>query len=102
MSIFAVNKLCRQIFNDEELRNAIAKDPEAALAAFDLTEEERRLVIAGEVGKLYEMGAHAFLLGHLTRKETFGITVKDYAARMRAARDDRQAPYGPADYMKGS
>ncbi len=99
MSIFAVNKLCRQIFNDSELRAAIATDPQAALADFDLTDEERRLLLAGEVGRLYELGAHSFLLGHLTREQTFGLTVAEYSARMRAAKDDRQPPLEPADYL---
>jgi hypothetical protein len=99
MSTYAVNKLCRQIFHDETLHDAITADPDAVLARYDLTDEERRLLKAGEVGILFEMGCHPFLLGHLTRKDTFGITVADYSRRMRAARDDRLPPLEPAAYF---
>jgi hypothetical protein len=98
MSTYAVNKLCRQIFHDETLHDAITADPDGVLDRYDLTVEERRLLKAGEVGTLFELGCHPFLLGHLTRKGTFGISVEDYSRRMRAARDDRIPPVGPAAY----
>ncbi|MGE0629350.1 MAG: hypothetical protein AB7O43_16125 [Hyphomicrobiaceae bacterium] len=98
MSIYAVNKICHRIFHDDAFRQAVDADPRQALSEYPLTDEERRLLLAGEVGKLYEMGANAFLLGHLTRKDTLGITVDVYSPRMQAARDDRLPPFGPADY----
>ena len=100
MSIFAINKICRRLYQDDAFRKALEQDPQTMLAPFGLTAEEQRLLLAGEVGKLYELGAHPFLLAHLTRHDTFGITVKLYNERMRAAKDDRAAPLEPADYMK--
>ncbi len=99
MSIYWVNKICHRIFHDDDFRQAIDADPEATLADFPLTDEERRLLLAGEVGRLYELGANSFLLGHLTRKNTLGVTVDLYSDRMRVARDDRLPPMEPADYL---
>lgn len=101
MSIYAVNKVCQRIFHDVTFRDALAADVDGALAPFPLTAEEKRLLLAGEVGRLYEMGAHPFLLGHLTRHGTFGISVADYSRRMLAARDDRIPPIEAADWYKG-
>lgn len=99
MSTYMVNKVCQLVGHDDDFRAALDADPEKALAPFDLTEEERRLLIAGEVGKLFEQGAHPYLLGHLTRHETLGITVEAFSARMVTAKDDRLPPLEPADYL---
>ena len=100
MAIFAINKICRRLYQDDAFRTALDQDPQTVLAPFGLTAEELRLLLAGEVGRLYELGAHPFLLTHLTRHDTFGITVKLYNERMRAAKDSRIAPLEPADYLK--
>ena len=102
MAIFAIDKICRSLYQDDAFRQALERDPEATLAPFALTAEEKHLLLAGEVGQLYERGAHPFLLAHLTRHATFGITVELYNARMRAAADDRIAPLEPAAYLAGS
>src|SRR5262245_11837856 len=100
MSAYAVNKVCHRVGHDEAFRDALAADPIAALARYDLTEGERDLLLAGEVGQLFELGAHPYLLGHLTRHETFGITVEAFSARMIVATDDRLPPLEPADYLQ--
>lgn len=89
MSIYHVNKLCYRALHDIPFRESLKRDPDAAVAALPLTEEERQAVLAGEVGKLYEWGASAFLLSYLTRWELFGLTVPVYNQRMRAAHDPR-------------
>jgi predicted LPLAT superfamily acyltransferase len=99
MSAYMVNKVCHKVGHDDAFRVALDKDPEATLAAFDLTDEERGLLLAGEVGRLYEMGAHPYLLGHLTRHETLGITVQAFSDRMVKARDDRLPPLEAATYL---
>lgn len=99
MSAYAVNKVCHRLAHDDAFRAALDTDPAAALAGFDLTEEERRLLLAGEVGRLFELGAHPYLLGHLTRHETLGITVDAFSRRMVMARDDRLPPLEPAGYL---
>ena len=50
MSIFAVNYLCREVLRDHAFRAAMKADPVTALAPLDLTDEERRALIAGDVG----------------------------------------------------
>jgi hypothetical protein len=89
MSIYAVNKLCRQLLHDPAWREALRRDPAAAVASWPLTDEERTALLAGDVARLYELGAHPYLLSYLTRHELFGLTVAVYSERMRAARDDR-------------
>jgi len=99
MSAYMINKVCHLVGHDDDFRVALDADPEKALAAFDLTDDERRHLIAGEVDKLFELGAHPYLLGHLTRHETLGITVEAFSARMVTAKDDRLPPLEAADYL---
>ena len=49
MSIFAVNHLCRELLRDHAFRAAMKADPAKALAPLDLTEAERRALLAGDV-----------------------------------------------------
>lgn len=100
MSAYMINKVCHLVGHDEAFRTALDADPAAALAAFELTEEERHLLLAGDVGRLFELGAHPYLLGHLTRHETLGITVEAFSASMVRAQDDRLPPLEAADYLQ--
>jgi hypothetical protein len=86
MSVYAVDKLCRRLVRDEELRRQLREDPEPALRAASppLTEEEIRLLLAGDVGRLGRMGANFFLLHQLGRFEVLGLTLPSYAQRIRA------------------
>jgi hypothetical protein len=86
MSIFAVNKLCRQALHDPAFREALQRDPQAAIAPLALTDQERSALLAGDVAWLYERGAHPFLLAYLTRWDLFGLTVHSYSERIRCAR----------------
>jgi hypothetical protein len=88
MSIFAVNHLCREVLRDHGLRAAMKADPAKALAPLDLTGDERRALLAGDVGTLYRMGANAFLMGYLARFEVCGLNVETYNQRMRSVKVD--------------
>jgi hypothetical protein len=88
VSIFAVNHLCREVLRDYGFRAAMKADPAKALAPLDLSDDERRTLIAGEVGALYRMGANAFLMGYLARFEVCGLNVETYNQRMRAVKVD--------------
>ncbi len=99
MTAYMIDKVCHRVGHDDAFRAALDADPEAALAEFDLTDDERAWLIAGEVGRLFELGAHPYLLGHLTRHETLGITVDAFSRRMVAARDERIPPLEPAGYL---
>jgi hypothetical protein len=87
MSIYAVNKLCREALRDVAFRAALKRDPDAAIAPLSLTDEERSALLNGDVAWLYEQGAHPFLLAYLTRWELFGLTVPLYSERIRTARE---------------
>jgi Aromatic-ring-opening dioxygenase LigAB, LigA subunit len=85
MSAYDVNKVCWLSLHDPSFRNALRRDPQAALATALLNDEERALLLAGEVGKLHDLGAHSFLLSHLSRFELFGLDVDTYSERIRAS-----------------
>jgi hypothetical protein len=88
MSIFAVNYLCREVLRDHAFRTAMKADPAKALAPLDLTDEERRLLLAGDVGELYRKGANGFLMNYLARFEVCGLNAETYNQRMRAVKVD--------------
>jgi hypothetical protein len=88
MSIFAVNYLCREVLRDHAFRAAMKADPAKALAPLDLTDEERRLLVAGDVGELYRKGANGFLMNYLARFEVCGLNAETYNQRMRAVKVD--------------
>ena len=81
MSVYAVNYLCRELLRDHAFRAAMKADPAAALAKHDLTEEERKALLAGDV-------VNAFLMGYLPRFEVCGLTMPIYNERIRSAADD--------------
>jgi hypothetical protein len=87
VSVYAVNKLCRRVVHEPELRAALAADPEAALRAATppLSEEEIAALLAGDVGRLSRMGANHFLLHQLGRWQVLGLDLPTYAERIRAA-----------------
>jgi aromatic-ring opening dioxygenase LigAB LigA subunit len=88
MSIFAVNYLCREVLRDHAFRAAMKVDPAKALAPLDLTEQERRALIEGDVGMLFRLGANGFLMAYLARFEVCGLNVASYNERMRAVKVD--------------
>jgi hypothetical protein len=85
MSIYNVNYLCRELLRDHAFRAAMKADPMAALKKYDLTEEERQALLAGDVAKLFKLGANGFLLGYLCRFEVCGLTLEVYNSRIRTA-----------------
>jgi hypothetical protein len=89
MSVYAVNYLCRELLRDHQFRAAMKADPAAALAKYDLTDDERRALLAGDVAKLYRLGVNAFLMGYLPRFEVCGLTLPIYNERIRSAAGDK-------------
>jgi hypothetical protein len=95
MSLFAINQLCRELLRDHSFRAEMKVDSAKALEHLDLTDEERRLLIAGDVGELFRRGANAFLLNYLGRFEVCGLDRASYSERMRAVKvDDIGVPVG--------
>lgn len=91
MSVYAVNKLCRRVVHEPELREALngpRATAEAGVRAASppLSEQEVQLVLDGEVGELGLRGCNYFLLHQLGRWEVLGMTLKVHGERVRAAR----------------
>ncbi len=89
MSVYTVNKICRDALHDPAFREAIKSNPAAAIAPRELSDDERKALLAGDVAWLFEEGCHPFLLAYLTRWDLFGLTVATYSERIRKARDPR-------------
>ena len=85
MSVYAVDKVCRRVVREPGFADRLRADPDAALrdAVPPLSDEERELLLAGDVGRLGRLGASFFLLHQLGRFELFGLTLPEYAARIR-------------------
>ena len=67
MSLYQVDKLLFQLFNDLELQNKYRRDADAVLKRFDLQEDELKALREVNAGDLYRMGAHSFLLWQFAR-----------------------------------
>jgi hypothetical protein len=87
MSAYQINKLCHRLYHDGPFREAVKADPAKAIADWPLTGAERKALLEGDVKRLYESGAHPFLLGHITRWSLFGVTPANYADHIRTAKD---------------
>ena len=87
MTIFAVNKVCRDLMHDRDFRAHMKSDPKLALADLDLSDAERAALLAGDVAALYRMGVNSFLMGYLSRFEVCGLSLPVYNERIRAAAD---------------
>jgi hypothetical protein len=85
MTTYAVDKVCRRVVHDPAFREELRSNPEGALrsASPPLSEEELRCLLAGDVGRLGRMGANHFLLHQLGRWEVLGLTLPEYARRIR-------------------
>jgi hypothetical protein len=88
MSTYAVNYLCRELLRDHAFRAAMKADPAVALTLLDLTDDECKALLAGDVGTLFRMGVNGFLMGYLARFEVCGLNVGNYNERMRAVKVD--------------
>jgi hypothetical protein len=87
MSAYQINKLCHRLYHDKPFREAVLADPAKAIAAWPLSADERKALLEGDIKRLYEWGAHPFLLGHITRWNAFGVTPEIYAQRIKGAKE---------------
>ncbi len=62
MSLYALQKLIRDINRDPAVRAAFFAGPETVAAERDLTAAERQALVARDYGALYRMGVHGLLL----------------------------------------
>ena len=87
MSAYQVNKVAYRAQHDTAFREQLRQDPARALADLPLTAEEREALLAGNVARLYQLGAHPYLLGHLPRFQLLGLTRESYGQQMKALLD---------------
>ena len=84
MSVHAIHKICRQVLRDHDFRGRMQSDPAAAIAGFDLTPEERRALLAGDVVTLHYMGVNDFMMGYLARFGSCGLSVPTFNEKIRS------------------
>ena len=82
MSIYAVHKIAHLVQKDPAFRERMRNDPWATIAECPLTDEERRAILAGDVGRLAELGAHGYLLGAFATQQVVGLTMANYVHRI--------------------
>ena len=85
MSLYQLNKIMYLLDIDAAFLATMKSDPAGAIANFELTDQERATVLAGDVGKLYLMGVNMFILDSIARHELLGVNRNSYLAQIRAA-----------------
>jgi len=86
MSVYALNYLFRETLRDHAFRAQMKSDPAAAIARYELTDEERKALLSADIGKLYDMGVNAFLMGYLCRFELLGLTPELFYDRIHTSK----------------
>jgi hypothetical protein len=66
MSVYALQKLIRDVNRKSECREAFFAGPAAFSAKYELTESERDALLTLDVRRLYALGVHALLLRPFT------------------------------------
>jgi hypothetical protein len=64
VSLYYVQKLLYQLNRDSHVRARYAADLDSLLTEYELTDEERRAILDGDIGLLYVMGVNGQLLMH--------------------------------------
>jgi hypothetical protein len=82
MSVYSIHKVAQLVRKDAEFRERLRRDPETTLGDFRLTDDERRALLTGDVGRLTQMGAHGYLLGSLGQHQVLGLTPQSYVQRI--------------------
>ena len=92
MSLYSTQKFLYHLNRDTEVQRRYRVGGEerlTLLAAYDLTDEERRAINDGDIGKLYVLGCNGQLLMHFA--PLLGVAWADYLEAMR----DGVRKYGP-------
>lgn len=89
MSLYQVQKFMYQTNRDPRLQAAYHADRAAAIADFELTDEERRALTEADIGLLFHFGVNGQILMHFAALN--GIEWSNYLQLMR----DGIARHGP-------
>jgi hypothetical protein len=89
MSLYSTQKFLYNLNRDAEVQRRFREDRVALLREYDLTDEERSAIDAGDIGKLYVLGCNGQLLMHFA--PLLGVAWADYLEAMR----EGVRKYGP-------
>ena len=81
MSLYQVQKFLYNLNRDDGVKAQFEESATAALADYDLTEEERKALVSGDVDLLYVIGVNGQILMHFAAH--LGIEWFDYLDLMR-------------------
>jgi hypothetical protein len=81
MSLYGAQKFLFHLNRDPVVQKRYHDDLAALLEDYDLVDEEREAILAGDVGKLYVLGANGQLLMHFAA--LLGMPWADYIEAMR-------------------
>jgi len=82
MSLYALQKVIRDINRNPESRERFVSTPEALLAGYELSAAERAALVGRDYGALYRMGVHGLLLRPFSIMHS--VAEKDYLAAIQA------------------
>ncbi len=81
MSLYALQKLIRDINRKPDTRARFCSAPQELAAAYDLSDEERGALLSRDYGVLYRLGVHGLLLRPFSILG--GAAEKDYLEAIR-------------------
>ncbi|MEM9529999.1 MAG: aromatic ring-opening dioxygenase subunit LigA [Pseudomonadota bacterium] len=81
MSLYQLQKVLYDLNRDEQVQTDFREDRAGVLAGYDLSEEERGAINAGDIGLLYVLGVNGQILMHYAA--FLGIEWFDYLDQMR-------------------
>ena len=81
MSVYALQKLIREINRNPQKREAFFAAPEGAMEGFELTDAEKAALAARDYGALYRLGVHGLLLRPFSLLHS--VPEPDYLAAIR-------------------
>ena len=89
MSLYATQKFLYHLNRDPAVQQRYRSELSALLGEYELDDEERSAILAGDIGKLYVLGSNGQLLMHFAA--LLGMPWADYIEAMR----DGVRKYGP-------
>ena len=81
MSLYAAQKLLYHLNREPAVQASFRDACDTVLEGYELTPEEREAFVAGDIGKLYVLGANGQLLMHFAA--LLGVPWADYIEAMR-------------------
>lgn len=84
MSVYALQKLIREINRNPKTREAFFAAPDEVAAGADLAADEKQALVARDYGALYRLGVHGLLLRPFSLLHA--VSEPDYLAAIREER----------------